>query len=228
MRCSNCQNEVPDGLAFCPTCQSPMSQGSTVACPNCGYPPANPNSTICPYCHSPLPVRVQNIQETEDSNIDIDDTQQPVIPGAAPLDTDMPVYEAAPVPVPEPEAVPVPEPEPEPEPVPEPVPEPEPESSDADVFELRQMISPLMPPSAVGVSFEGQSVVLNGRNLPSPMMDAECQAVVSRNADGNWVIVNGSQNQSTYMLVNRPMALRDGDVILLGGNLYVFHTNEKL
>lgn len=78
------------------------------------------------------------------------------------------------------------------------------------------------------MAFEGESVVLSGQNLMSPMMDQTCQAVVSCDAEGNWTIANGSQNKSTFMLVDRPMALRDGDVILLGGNLYVFHPNEQL
>lgn len=93
-------------------------------------------------------------------------------------------------------------------------------------FELRPVIMPLMPASEQGLEFKGESVVLNGQNMPSPLMDPTCQAVVSRDADGNWTIANGSQNKSTYMLVSRPMALRDGDVIILGGNLYEFHSHE--
>ncbi|MDE7375924.1 MAG: zinc ribbon domain-containing protein, partial [Muribaculaceae bacterium] len=212
---------VPDGSAYCPVCQSPMSQGLPKACPNCGYPPANPNSTICPYCHSPLPAGQQPAQSDAwsgsqnlwepDGRIDIfGDSEQPA--EQKPEQEQPQPQQSASVPAWQHDT---------PEPPTEPA---APEAS----FELRPMISPLMPASMQGIAMQGESVVLNGQNMPGPMMDPECQAVVTRDADGNWTIADGSQNKSTYMLVNRPMVLRDGDVIILGGNLYVFHPNEQL
>ncbi len=48
------------------------------------------------------------------------------------------------------------------------------------------------------------------------------QAVISRK-DDRWFIEDKSEQKTTFVQANIPQPLKDGDIILLGNRLFVFH-----
>lgn len=72
--------------------------------------------------------------------------------------------------------------------------------------------------------FEGESVSLNRDNVdPGNMaITSKTQAIIYRNGN-EWVIEDKSDQKTTFVQVNKPMALHEGDTILLGNRLFVFH-----
>lgn len=71
--------------------------------------------------------------------------------------------------------------------------------------------------------YEGDEVALNRDNTdPSnTSITSQVQAVV-KNEDGKWMITDKSEFHSTFVQVSRPTELKDGDLILLGNQLFRF------
>lgn len=71
--------------------------------------------------------------------------------------------------------------------------------------------------------YEGEDIALNRDNTdPSnTSITSHVQAVV-KNEDGKWMITDKSEFHSTYVQVSRPTELKDGDLILLGDQLFRF------
>lgn len=72
--------------------------------------------------------------------------------------------------------------------------------------------------------YEGKEVVLNRDNTEqgNPSITSRQQAVVSR-VDGHWFIEDKSEQKTTFVQAARKVELHDGDLILLGNRLFVFH-----
>ena len=73
------------------------------------------------------------------------------------------------------------------------------------------------------IQFEGNEVALNRENTDprNSTITSLTQAVVSRE-DGNWNIVDKSEYHTTFVQASRKVELRNGDLILLGNQLYRF------
>ncbi len=71
--------------------------------------------------------------------------------------------------------------------------------------------------------FEGEKVTLNRNNLDRENYTISSQehAVIER-LDGKWYLNNKSSLKTTYVQVNAPTELKDGDVILLGDRMFIF------
>lgn len=74
------------------------------------------------------------------------------------------------------------------------------------------------------VEYEGKTVVLKRDNTEpnNPSITSREQAVVSREGD-RWFIEDKSEQKTTFVQAANKIELHDGDVILLGNRLFVFH-----
>lgn len=74
------------------------------------------------------------------------------------------------------------------------------------------------------VEFNGDSVELNRDNLDprNQSITSQTQAVISRFAD-KWFIEDKSSLKSTFVQANKPLEIHEGDIILMGDRLFVFH-----
>ena len=72
--------------------------------------------------------------------------------------------------------------------------------------------------------FQGGSVILNRNNVApkNPTVTSKEQALVAF-ADGVWTIQDKSEYNTTFVQAARPVPLRDGDLVLLGDQLYRFN-----
>jgi len=87
-------------------------------------------------------------------------------------------------------------------------------------------LQPLMPnneadPRKEDLVFGGDHAALNRDNLePSNLtITSKVQAVIQWQ-DGNWVIENQSELQTTMVQVTRPMVLKHGDIIVMGNRKF--------
>lgn len=73
------------------------------------------------------------------------------------------------------------------------------------------------------IQFEGNEVALNRENTAprNPTITSQIQAMVSRE-DGKWSIQDKSEYCTTFVQASRKIELRNGDLILLGNQLYRF------
>lgn len=74
------------------------------------------------------------------------------------------------------------------------------------------------------IELEGEEVVLNRDNTDPGNMSitSRNQAVVMRK-DDQWYIEDKSEQKTTFVQARTPQLLQDGDIILLGNRLFVFH-----
>ena len=74
------------------------------------------------------------------------------------------------------------------------------------------------------VELEGNEVVLNRENTDPGNMSitSRAQAVITRK-DDQWYIEDKSEQKTTFKQVDTPQLLKDGDIILLGNRLFIFH-----
>ena len=74
------------------------------------------------------------------------------------------------------------------------------------------------------VELEGEEVALNRENTdPNNMsITSRTQAVITRK-DDQWYIEDKSEQKTTFVQARTPQPLHDGDIILLGNRLFVFH-----
>lgn len=74
------------------------------------------------------------------------------------------------------------------------------------------------------VELEGNEVVLNRENTDPGNMSitSRIQAIISYK-DGQWFIEDKSEQKTTFIQAKTPQLLKDGDIILLGNRLFVFH-----
>jgi uncharacterized protein with PIN domain len=74
------------------------------------------------------------------------------------------------------------------------------------------------------VELEGEEVVLNRENTDPGNMSitSKTQAIITRK-DDQWYIEDKSEQRTTFIQANTPQPLKDGDIILLGNRLFVFH-----
>lgn len=72
--------------------------------------------------------------------------------------------------------------------------------------------------------FDGEEVQLNRDNTDKGNMSitSHLQAVVSRK-DNKWYIEDKSEQKTTFVQASTPHELHDGDIILLGNRLFIFH-----
>jgi hypothetical protein len=78
-------------------------------------------------------------------------------------------------------------------------------------------------PEGEDLAFEGNEVLLNRENTDSKNMTitSQKQAVIRREG-GVWTIEDLSEYQTTFVQAARHIELQDGDLILLGNQLYRF------
>ncbi len=78
-------------------------------------------------------------------------------------------------------------------------------------------------PEADLLEFEGNAVVLSRDNTDpkNTTITSQEQAVI-RCDDGKWAIEDHSEYKTTFVQASRPIELRNGDLILLGNQLYRF------
>ncbi len=74
------------------------------------------------------------------------------------------------------------------------------------------------------VELEGTEVVLNRENTDPGNMSitSRAQAIITRK-DDQWYIEDKSDQKTTFKQVDTPQLLKDGDIILLGNRLFIFH-----
>ncbi len=74
------------------------------------------------------------------------------------------------------------------------------------------------------ISFSGDKFELNRDNLePSNnTITSKGQAIISQNTNGNWVIENRSQKQTTFIRIDSVVELKKGDYLLMGDRLFKF------
>lgn len=74
------------------------------------------------------------------------------------------------------------------------------------------------------VELEGEEVQLNRENIDPGNMSitSKVQAVIRR-SDDHWVIEDRSEQKTTFVQAKEPQILHDGDIILMGNRLFVFH-----
>ena len=74
------------------------------------------------------------------------------------------------------------------------------------------------------VELEGNEVVLNRENTDPGNMSitSKTQAIISKR-DDQWFIEDRSEQKTTFVQARTPQPLKDGDIILLGNRLFVFH-----
>lgn len=74
------------------------------------------------------------------------------------------------------------------------------------------------------IELEGESVVLNRDNTDPGNLSitSRVQATITRN-DGKWFIEDKSEQKTTFVYASTPQELHDGDIILLGNRLFIFH-----
>lgn len=74
------------------------------------------------------------------------------------------------------------------------------------------------------IEFEGDNIVLNRGNVDQNNMSitSRTQAVIFRK-DNGWYIEDKSDQKSTFVQANKPYELHEGDTILLGDRLFIFH-----
>lgn len=74
------------------------------------------------------------------------------------------------------------------------------------------------------IELEGEEVQLN-RDLIDPgnmSITSKVQAVIRR-VDNQWVIEDKSEQKTTFVQVKEPHTLHEGDIILMGNRLFIFH-----
>jgi hypothetical protein len=73
-------------------------------------------------------------------------------------------------------------------------------------------------------AFSGNSVNLNRANLEAdnPTITSNVQAVVEFK-NGEWYLSNHSAMKTTFIRVDEPLKLKDGDILLLGDRLFKFN-----
>lgn len=76
------------------------------------------------------------------------------------------------------------------------------------------------------IKFDKDNVVLNRDNTDAGNMTitSQSQAVIKKE-NGQWLIVDQSELRSTFVQASRPVVLKDGDIILLGDQLFKFETH---
>lgn len=74
------------------------------------------------------------------------------------------------------------------------------------------------------IEFEGENVILNRDNSDPGNMSitSRTQAVITRK-DDKWFIEDKSEQKTTFIQASTPQELHEGDVILLGNRLFIFH-----
>ena len=77
--------------------------------------------------------------------------------------------------------------------------------------------------ASVSISFNAEEVELNRGNTDpaNQTITSRIQAVVRKEGD-KWFIEDKSEYHSTFVQASRPAELRDGDMILLGDQLFRF------
>lgn len=74
------------------------------------------------------------------------------------------------------------------------------------------------------IELEGESVVLNRDNTDPGNLSitSRVQATITRK-DDKWFIEDKSEQKTTFVQASTPQELHDGDIILLGNRLFIFH-----
>lgn len=74
------------------------------------------------------------------------------------------------------------------------------------------------------VELEGNEVTLTRENVDPGNMSitSRAQAVITRK-DNQWYIEDKSEQKTTFVQARCPQPLQDGDIILLGNRLFIFH-----
>ncbi|MFN3951737.1 MAG: FHA domain-containing protein [Thermaurantimonas sp.] len=73
----------------------------------------------------------------------------------------------------------------------------------------------------VTLEFEGESVILNRSNTdPGNMTITSREQALLEHIDGEWKLSDRSELHTTYVRVDHPVTLKNGDVILLGNRAF--------
>lgn len=74
------------------------------------------------------------------------------------------------------------------------------------------------------VELEGENVILNRDNTDPGNLSitSRTQAVITRK-DDKWYIEDKSEQKTTFVQASTPQELHEGDIILLGNRLFIFH-----
>lgn len=74
------------------------------------------------------------------------------------------------------------------------------------------------------IELEGDNVILNRDNTDPGNLSitSQTQAVITRK-DDKWFIEDKSEQKTTFVQASTPQELHEGDIILLGNRLFIFH-----
>lgn len=82
-------------------------------------------------------------------------------------------------------------------------------------------------PEGDALSYEGDSVVLNRDNTdPKNSTITSVKQAVVYHKDGKWTIEDHSEYRTTFVQAARGIELQEGDLVLLGNQLYRFDLNK--
>ena len=176
-----------------------------IRCNKCGFPGNRDDAKRCIKCNTPLTAEAAKAPEPVNGRRGNDTLREPMLE-RPPLDAPKPVVKQAPAP-------------------------------DASQTVLRPLgmreksyalvaLSPDMQQELRAVPISGASVVLNRETLDAGNVSLSRDGQASLvNKNGEWWIENLSKLKSTFVQVNRPVKLADGDIIQMGDTLYRFKEN---
>ena len=74
------------------------------------------------------------------------------------------------------------------------------------------------------IELEGEHVILNRDNIDPGNLSitSRTQAIITRK-DDKWFIEDKSEQKTTFIQASTPQEIHEGDIILLGNRLFVFH-----
>lgn len=217
MRCNNCGWENPDGNQKCEKCNAPL-QGGAASNPNVA---PRPNIDVI---HSTIrenePFGQPNANQWHDSTVrDYDHT---VLDAGGTL-RDETLRGSQPMSAPQPQ----------------PVPEPENEDFGGTVNPYagmgayvpipRCILKPVIFPGEDAryapkpVNIKGDHTELNRQMIDpdNPTITSKVQAILT-NKNGKWFIQNQSSQKTTFVFADEPVAVKSGDIILMGNRTFVF------
>lgn len=217
MRCNNCGWENPDGSQKCEKCNAPLQGGAASSSNPASYPNIDEiHSTI----RENEPFGHPNATPYQDSTVR---DYEPTVPNTGGTLRDETLRGSQQMGTPQPQHV------------------TEPEKEDfggtvnpyagmgAYVPIPRCILKPIIFPgedtryAPKPVNIKGDHTELNRQMLDAdnPTITSKVQAILT-NKNGKWFIQNQSSQKTTFVFADEPVAVKSGDIILMGNRTFVF------
>lgn len=220
MRCKNCGWPNRQEETTCSKCGSPLEASQTTPiqqdfppsnqtvregdifggvsqpniCPKCGYP-LRPGLQKCPNCNSELDVESENVNNfaPQQHQIQVRQIRRPTVVGTPNIHGTVNVW-----------------------------------TEGSIGLTPSFLLSPIKHSGERrqpdDIEMEGDNVVLNRDNTDPGNLSitSRVQAVITRK-DDKWYIEDKSEQKTTFVQASTPQELHEGDIVLLGNRLFIFH-----